>query len=150
MSPMAEQDPRPRPAPDVTEAGVPAIDEVPEEMIRTGDIMEGEIPPLDRPQGAEEYGTTKAEQQRPETFAERKRREEPDGFVAADPQAVAVAGPDAPGGILDADTSLLGDDESEVLDTPSPEESALRVTDDLPGATDDASPGYLEEEGPTA
>ena len=147
---MTDEDPRPRPAPDVTEAGVPAIDEIAEEMIQTGDVMEGEAPPLDRPQGAEEYGTTSAEQQRPETLQDRVAREEPGLSDPAESQAAFLTGPDTAGGSLDQDTDVVGDEETEVHDTPSAEEAALRITEDLPGATGDASPGYLDEEGPTA
>lgn len=143
---MTDEDPRPRPAPGITEAGVPAIDEIPEEVIRTGDTMEGEIPPLDHPQGAEEYGTTSLEQQNPETLEDRLAREEPDVAASPDLGAPVVAGPDTSGTMLDPDTDLVADDEALLDDTLAPEEAALRLTEDLPGATTDASPGYLEED----
>ncbi len=142
MSPMTEQD-LPRPAP--TEAGVPAIDEVGDEILATGDAMEGELPPLEHPQGVEEHGITAAEQQRPESLDHRLAREEPDVAAPADVGSGPVPGPDTAGGVLDPLTDLLGDEEAEPGDTLAPEEAALRLTQDLPGATEDASPGYLEE-----
>jgi hypothetical protein len=142
---MANEDPLPRPTPDITEAGIPAIDEVPEETIRTGDTMEGELPPLEHPQGVEEYGITAAEQQRPETLEDRVAREQPDALAPADADMSPLTPPDSAAGILDPDADLLGEEEAQVEDTPAPEEAALRLTEDLPGATDSAGPGYLDE-----
>ena len=145
MAAMSDQDPRPRPAPDVVEAGIPATEEIPDEMIRTGDAMEGELPPLEHPQGVEEYGTTAVEQQRPESLEDRVAREQPD-LVGADVAEVSpLVPPDTAGGLRDPDSDLLGDEEDLLDDTLAPEEAALRLTEDLPGATDDASPGYLDE-----
>ncbi len=142
---MADEDPLPRPAPDITEAGIPAIDEVPEEMIRTGDTMEGELPPLEHPQGVEEYGITAAEQQRPESVADRAAREQPEVPEPADAGTSPLTPPGSAAGMLDPDADLLGEEGAQVEDALAPEEAALRVTEDLPGGTDDASPGYLDE-----
>jgi len=141
---MADEDPLPRPAPDITEAGIPAIDEVPEEVVLTGDTMEGELPPLDHPQGVEEYGITAAEQQRPESLADRVAREQPEVSATGDGGVSPLTPPDSAAGMLDPDADLLGEEDAQVEDTPAPEEAALRLTEDLPGATDDASPGYLD------
>jgi hypothetical protein len=151
---MADDQQPVRPAPDVTESGVPAVDEVPEEMVRTGDIGEGEMPPLEHAQGAEEWGTTAAEQQRPETLEERLMREEPDlfereaaGLDAEVPTGVRpFAGPDSPGGLVDPDSDLVADEDALPEDTLAPEEAAVRPTEDLPGATFEATPGYVEED----
>src|SRR5215211_1257396 len=48
----------PRPAPEVTEDGIPSIEEIPADVLLTGDPLEGELPPLDRPQAAKDWGTT--------------------------------------------------------------------------------------------
>ncbi|MDP8992269.1 MAG: hypothetical protein M3N31_04345 [Actinomycetota bacterium] len=142
---MADEDPLPRPASDVTEAGVPAVDEVPDEMVRTGDIQESEAPPLERPQGVEEYGTTAAEQQQPETVQDRLAREQPEAGAPVEAGMGSVAVPETPGGVLDPHTDVVGDEDPLPEDTLAPEETALRQTDDLPGATDEPTPGYLEE-----
>jgi len=141
---MANEDPLPRPAPDITEAGIPAIDEVPEEMIRTGDTMEGELPPLEHPQGVEEYGITAAEQRRPESLEDRVAREQPDVLGGAGAGVSPLTPPDSAAGTLDPDADLLGEEEAQVEDTLAPEEAALHLTEDLPGATDNAGPGYLD------
>ena len=145
MTPMANEEQLPRPAPDVTEAGVPAVDEVPEEMMRTGEMPEGEMPPLEHPQGVEEYGTTAAEERRPEPIQDRVIREEPDVTAPTGAGVGPVVAPDTAGGVLDPDTDMMGDEETMVDDTVAPEEAALRQTEDLPGATYDATPGYLDE-----
>ncbi len=145
MAPMANEEQSPRPAPDIVEAGIPAVDEVPEEMVATGEMPEGEIPPLEHPQGVEEYGTTTAEERRPEPIHDRVAREEPDVTVPGGAGVGPVVEPDTPGGVLDPHTDVVGDEETMVDDTLAPEEAALRQTEDLPGATYDATPGYTEE-----
>ena len=145
MSAMVDEEQLPRPAPDVTEAGIPAVDEVPEEMVLTGDTMEGEMPPLEHPQGVEEYGTTALEERQPESLEDRLAREQPEVGGGVDAALGPVAQPDAGYAMLDPDSDLVGDEETGLDDTPAPEEAALRATEDLPGATDNADPGYLEE-----
>lgn len=142
---MANEEQSPRPAPDIIEPGVPAVDEVPEEMLRTGEMPEGEVPPLEHPQGVEEYGTVAAEERRPETLQDRLGREEPDVVPAAGAGVGPVVAPDTAGGVLDPDTDVVADEDTMIDDTVAPEEAALRQTDDLPGATYDATPGYIEE-----
>lgn len=142
---MANEEQSPRPAPDIIEPGVPAVDEVPEEMLRTGEMPEGEVPPLEHPQGVEEYGTVAAEERRPETLEDRLAREEPDVTAPAGAGVGPVVEPDTAGGVLDPDTDVVGDEDTMVDDTLAPEEAALRQTEDLPGATYDATPGYIEE-----
>jgi len=39
----------PRPAPEVSEDGVSSIEEIPKDVLLTGDPLEGDLPPLDRP-----------------------------------------------------------------------------------------------------
>lgn len=145
MAAMANDDQLGRPAPDVSEPGVPAIEEVGEEILATGDIKEGEMPPLDHPQGVEEYGTTAVEERQPESLEDRLAREQPDVEAPAQAAMRPVAPPDSAPGLVDPDSDLLGDEDTLDEDTLAPEEAALRQTEDLPGATYDRSPGYLEE-----
>ena len=145
---MAEHDQPPRPAPDIVEPGIPAVDEVPEEMARTGETMEGEIPPLDRPQAAAEWGTTAAEQRGSEPVADRVAREEPDVLAPSEEQVRPLVEPGAEGGVPDLEPAAVGEEEPLLEDALAPEESAMRPTTELPGATDTAGPGYLEDEGP--
>lgn len=111
----------PRPATDIVEDGVPAIDEQSAELLATGEQAEGEMAPLDDPQGVEEFGTTAAEQRLGESVAQRADREQPER-LGEDP---------------DADAGLVEDD------TPSAEEAAMRVEAEPAGMNYDEDPGYL-------
>src|SRR2546421_8379377 len=73
-----DRDDLPRPAPDVIEDGIPATEEVPEELLRTGEVSEGPVPPLDRPQAVDEWGVTPREQELGEPLDVRLRRGRPD------------------------------------------------------------------------
>src|SRR2546421_8114584 len=75
-----DRDDLPRPAPDVIEDGIPATEEVPEELLRTGEVSEGPVPPLDRPQAVDEWGVTPREQELGEPLDVRLRRERADPF----------------------------------------------------------------------
>ena len=113
----------PRPAPDEVEAGVPAVEDIPEGQLRTSDVLEGEIPPLDDPQAVEDWGVTAAEHQGAEPLSLRVQREEPD--------------------VLDE----LTDDDAPPgrVDTLSAEEAAMRVEEEPAGMNYDPDPGYLTE-----
>jgi hypothetical protein len=134
----------PRPAPDVIEDGVPATEEVPEELLRTGEVSEGPLPPLDHPQAVDEWGTTAAEELRGEPLDLRLAREEPDG---PDTVVEVVRPLYQPGAEywIDDETAEVGDFDALREDTPSAEELAVHVVDEPPGITYDDSPGYLEE-----
>ena len=143
---MVDRQNLPRPAPEVTEDGVPAIDEIPEDVLLTGDPLEGELPPLDRPQAATDWGTTAAEQLGSEPLEVRLRREEPDvglADVGADRQFLE---PGADGGLTDDEPDAVGEADVGLEDTLSAEEAAMRVVDEPPGLTYDADPGYVDSE----
>src|SRR4051794_13496190 len=75
---MVDRENLPRPAPELIEDGVPATEELPPSQLLTGDPLEGELPPLDRPQAAMGWGTTASEQLGPEPMDIRLAREEPE------------------------------------------------------------------------
>ena len=79
---MSDRQNLPRPAPEVTEDGIPSIEEIPENVLLTGDPLEGELPPLDRPQAVTDWGTTATEQLASEPLEVRLAREEPDVEMA--------------------------------------------------------------------
>ncbi len=115
----------PRPAPDEVEVGIPASEDIPDGQLRTGDPLEGEIPPLDDPQAVEDWGVTAAEHQGAEPMSVRVQREEPD--------------------VLD---ELYGDDDSapRPTSTRTAEEAAMRVEEEPAGMNYDPDPGYLSED----
>jgi hypothetical protein len=122
---MSDPNSAPRPAPDEVEAGVPAVEDLPEGQLRTGDPLEGEMPPLEDPQAVEDWGLTAAEQQGAEPLSLRVQREEPD--VLEELSALD-----------EADTGPTG--------TLSPEEAAMRVEEEPAGMNYDPDPGYLSED----
>jgi hypothetical protein len=69
----------PRPSGDVVEDGVPATEEVRDEVLRTGDTGVADMPMPDRPLGADEWGTTSFEESSGESLDRRLARERPDG-----------------------------------------------------------------------
>ena len=123
---MSDLSSAPRPAPQEVEAGVPTTEDIPEGQLRTGDPLEGEMPPLDDPQAVEDWGLTAAEQQGAEPLSLRVQREEPD--------------------VLD---ELYTDDDDSAprrTDTLSAEEAAMRVEEEPAGMNYDPDPGYLTED----
>ncbi len=133
-----------RPAPELSEDGIPAIEEVPADVLLTGDPMEGELPPLDRPQAVTDWGTTAAEQLASEPLDVRVAREEPEDEMAevyADRQFLE---PGADGGLGDEEADMLGEVDAGFGDTLSAEEAAMRVVDEPPGMNYDPDPGYLD------
>jgi hypothetical protein len=135
-----------RPAPDVVAAGVPAIEEIPEEVILTGDVGSTESPPGDRPMGVTERQVTPAGQRRPETLEERMRREQRSdtrgGRVV--PRQLYEPGADEDG--IDDEAAMIADEDAIVEGTLSAEEAAMRVVESPPGASLDDDPGYLSKE----
>jgi hypothetical protein len=75
---MSEQK-LPRPSGDVVDDGVPATEEVRDEVLRTGDAGVADMPMPDRPLGADEWGITDMEQSSGESLDVRLGRERPDG-----------------------------------------------------------------------
>ena len=143
---MSDRQNLPRPAPEVVEDGIPAIDEIPEDVLLTGDPLEGELPPLDRPQAVETWGTTASEQLASEPLDVRLAREVPD-FETADVYAYRqFLEPGAEGGLADDEADVLGEANAGLEDTISPEESAMRIVDEPPGMNYDPDPGYIDRD----
>lgn len=132
------------------EEGIPELEEQPPGKILSGETPEGIVPPRDYPLGAEEYGTTAAEELIGETLAVRAAREEPalssKGPLDDDRHALAgrLVQPDL--GMVDVDDT---DDEFgyDVTDgvALSAEEAAIRVETD-PEGLGGGWPGYLDED----
>lgn len=98
--------------------------------------LEAEIMRADRPFGADRRGTTAEEERAGETLEQELAEERP-GRPATEE---AVAPEDD--GAIDAEGQLVSDGSVEEDEFASPEEAALTVRDEAPGATDhdDAHP----------
>ena len=144
---MVDRENLPRPAPEVSEDGIPATSEVPEEVLLTGDPVEGDMPPLDRPQAVKDWGTTASEQLAPEPLEARLAREVPDTATAgsgyADRQFLE---PGAEGGLTDLEPDSVGEGDVGLEDTLSAEEAAVQVVDEPAGLNYDPDPGYVDYE----
>jgi hypothetical protein len=144
---MVDRDNLSRPAPEVTEDGVPAVEEIPESVLLTGDPVEGEMPPLDRPQAVKDWGTTAAEQLGSEPLERRVAREVPEsGTVddrAADRQFLE---PGPEGGLGDDEPASVGEADVRLEDTLTAEEAAMSIVDEPAGLNYDPDPGYLDHE----
>ena len=143
---MSDRQNLPRPAPEVTEDGIPSIEEIPEDVLLTGDPVEGEMPPLDRPQAVKDWGTTASEQLASEPMEVRLAREVPDveaGDAYLDRQ---ILEPGADGGLGDDETDSVGEVDMGLEDTLSAEEAAMQVVDEPPGMNYDPDPGYVDYE----
>jgi hypothetical protein len=115
-----------RPTPDEIEDGIPATSEAPPHL--DSETVEEEAPPLDRPMGVEDWGTTTAEELRGEPLDLRRRREVPD-YLAGD--------------ILDPE----GEDELSAIEaTLGAEHAALRIEEEPPGLSYAPDPGYLSDD----
>lgn len=146
---MVDRENLPRPAPELSEDGVPAIEEIPASQLLTGDPLEGEMPPLDRPQAATGWGTTASEQLAPEPLDIRIAREEPDFAADDDTDAYAdrqVLEPGADGGLDDDEAASVGELDAAFEDSLSAEEAAVRVVDEPLGMNYDPDPGYVDEQ----
>jgi hypothetical protein len=152
---MVDRQNLPRPAPEVSEDGVPSVEEIPEEVLLTGDPLEGDMPPLDRPQAVKDWGTTASEQLGSEPLDVRVAREEPDVGTAEayadrqflEPGAEGGLADDEPDSVGEADSAgLVGEADTGLEDTLSAEEAAMRVVDEPPGLNYDPDPGYIDRE----
>lgn len=144
---MPDRDQAPQKAPDIVDDGVPAVEEIDDEVLRTGDAMQGVGAPRDRPQGAEEWGTTAAEERMGESFAKRVSREEPDGGrIYERPRGARQLL--EPGAEIDIDdeATMIGEENAEFEDTLSAEEAAVRIEDEPAGLNYDADPGYVDDD----
>lgn len=141
---MSDRNDLPRPAPEVTEDGIPAIDEIPEDVLLTGDPLEGELPPLDRPQAVTDWGTTASEQLASEPMDVRLAREVPDMAAAEGYADRQFLEPGADAGLGDDEADSIGEAELGLQDTLSAEEAAMRIVDEPPGMNYDPDPGYVD------
>ena len=145
---MVDRENLPRPAPELSEDGIPAIEEIPESQLLTGDQLEGEMPPLDRPQAARGWGTTTSEQLGAEPLDIRVAREEPEVTTIdeddyTDRQFVE---PGAEGGLDDDEGDSVGEMDAGLEDSLSAEEAAMRVVDEPLGMNYDPDPGYVDDD----
>ncbi len=144
---MVDRQNLPRPAPEVTTDGVPAVEEIPEDVLLTGDPVEGDMPPLDRPQAVKDWGTTASEQLASEPLDVRLAREVPDvGATESDYTDRQFLEPGADGGLADDEADSVGEADVGLEDTLSAEESAMQVVDEPPGMNYDPDPGYVDYE----
>jgi hypothetical protein len=141
---MSDRQNLPRPAPEVTEDGIPSIEELPEDVLRTGDPLEGELPPLDRPQAVTDWGTTAAEQLASEPMEVRLAREVPDTETDDAYLDRQILEPGADGGLGDDEPDSIGEFDAGLEDTLSAEEAAIQVVDEPPGMNYDPDPGYVD------
>ena len=142
---MADRQNLPRPAPEVTTDGVPSMDEIPEDVLLTGDPVEGDMPPLDRPQAVKDWGTTASEQLGQEPLDVRAAREVPDvGAAESDYTDRQFLEPGADAGLGDDEPDSVGEADAGLEDTLSAEEAAMQVVDEPPGLNYDPDPGYVD------
>ena len=149
---MTERDPSSsysiRPARDEVEPGIPATDEMPRH-IPPGSEDEETPPPLDHPQGADEWGTTAREELIGEPLELRVLREEPDDLGAAERGGVSVYEPGTDEGIddsgFDAEPDAVADLDVEDDVALGPEEQAMQVVEDPARMNYDRAPGYVED-----
>ena len=142
---MVDRQNLPRPGPEVSEDGVPATSEIPKDVLLTGDPVEGDMPPLDRPQAVKDWGTTASEQLGPEPLDVRLAREVPD--VGMDEGGYAdrqFLEPGADAGLGDEEPDSVGEAGAGLEDTLSAEEAAMQIVDEPPGMNYDPDPGYVD------
>ena len=127
---MTERD-LPRPAGDVVEDGVPATEEVRDEVLRTGDAGVADMPMPDRPLGADEWGITEFEERSGEPLGLRLSRETPDDagrFNTGEGRRFSEPGADADYDDIEADA--VADPDANRYDTLSAEEAAMHIVDE--------------------
>ncbi|MGA9161165.1 MAG: hypothetical protein WB297_09935 [Actinomycetota bacterium] len=103
------------------------------------EALEAEIMGADRPFGADRRGTTEEEALAGESIDDELAQERP-----ARPATDAAVGLEGDG-IPDAEGQLASDDSLEEDAFASPEEAALTIRNELPGATDHEDPHDVEE-----
>lgn len=141
-----------RPAPDEIEPGIPATSEQPR-AVPQGWEAEEESPPLDVPQGVEEWGTTAREEAVGESVAMRARREEPDVWERSRSDdddggggGVSLFEPGSDDGLTDTEPDAIGEVDEDREYSLSAEEAAVRIEEEPAGLTYDRGPGYLDDE----
>jgi hypothetical protein len=106
------------------------------------DELEAEILRADRPFGADRRGTTEAEQRAGESIDDELAQERPEG-----PATEEAVGLEAEG-VPDLEGQLVSDDSIEEDEFASPEEAALTIRDEVPGATDHEDPHPTDDDEP--
>jgi hypothetical protein len=104
--------------------------------------LEAEIMRADRPFGAELRGTT-ADEERAGESLEQQLAQERSERPATD-EAVGLRAD----GLPDVEAQLISDDSTEEDEFASPEESALTIREEVPGATDHDDPHPIEPDEP--
>ena len=132
------------------EEGIPELEDQPVGKVLSGETPEGLVPPRDYPLGAEEFGTTPAEDAMGESLTQRVAREVPDvpageGLDDEDePLGGRLVQPDL--GVVDVDDTPeeVGEAVPDVGGL-SAEEEAMHVERE-PGGLGGGWPGYLQDE----
>lgn len=132
----------PRPAGDVVDDGVPATEEIRDEVLRTGDPGVADMPMPDRPWAADDWGTTAWEEDAGEPLEARLAREVPE-VRERDIDSGRVFEPGS--AVADHEADLIGELDPDRYDTQSAEEAAVTVREDERGLglSYDDSPDYL-------
>jgi hypothetical protein len=121
----------PRPAGDVVEDGIPATEEVRDEVLRTGDPGGvGDMPMPDRPMGVDQWGTTEFEERHGEPLGVRLAHETPDVGDRFDDDGARISEPGADADYADLEAESIADDDIARYDTLSAEEAAMHVVDE--------------------
>jgi hypothetical protein len=126
---MMERD-LPRPAGDVVEDGVPATEEVRDELLRTGDPAVGDMPMPDEPLAVDDWGTTEFEERTGEPLGERLARETPDVGRFNTDEGTRFSEPGADADFADDEADAVGDLDISQYDTVSAEEAAMHIVDE--------------------
>jgi hypothetical protein len=148
---MVDRQNLPRPAPELSEDGVPATEDLPESVLLTGDPVEGDMPPLDRPQAVKDWGTTASEQLGTESLERRVAREVPETGASGDDWLDERSGrqflePGADSGLGDDEPDSIGEAAVTMEDSLGAEEAAMSIVDEPPGLNYDPDPGYVDDE----
>jgi hypothetical protein len=126
---MTERD-LPRPSGDVVEDGVPATEEVRDELLQTGDPAVGDMPMPDEPIGAHEWGITEFEERSGEPLDRRLARETPDIGASTIDEGARFSEPGADADYDDLEAASVADPDISRYDTLSAEEAAMHIVDE--------------------
>jgi hypothetical protein len=105
-----------------------------------GDELEAAIMQTDHAFGAESVGTTAEEGLRGESLDQRLAEEQPERSVVDETLSVVDEG------VVDDEIELVGEAVTQRDEFASPEEAAMSVRDDAPGATDHDDPHPTDED----
>jgi hypothetical protein len=133
---MADHDRVQDPGEELADEGIPQVEGQIPGKVFAGDTHDGVVPPRTFPLGAEEYGTTAAEQRRGDSVEQRAARETPER-ERPNIHAGRLVEPGGGEGGVDGDV-----EKQEIATTAgyddggySAEEQAVHVTEDPPGLT---------------